>query len=146
MAGGSKRKASRPAPAPPNTAAGKSTRPYTGKEFLASLDDDREVWIYGERVKNITTHPAFQNTARMLARLYDALIGHEREDVLTMPTEGGASRRTSGATNVDGVAGRDPIAAWSRRTMAGSDAPPTTSGLPGHAGAHSDSRALPGQC
>ena len=35
--------------------------PYTGKEFLASLDDGREVWIYGERVKNITTHPAFVN-------------------------------------------------------------------------------------
>src|SRR5256712_12726512 len=44
--------------------------PYTGKEFLKSLDDGREVWIYGERVKNITTHPAFQNCARMLARLY----------------------------------------------------------------------------
>ena len=38
------------------------TLPYTGKEFLASLDDGREVWIYGERVKNITTHPAFQNS------------------------------------------------------------------------------------
>jgi 4-hydroxyphenylacetate 3-monooxygenase len=46
-----------------------TTLPYTGKEFLASLDDGREVWIYGERVKNITAHPAFQNTARMLARL-----------------------------------------------------------------------------
>jgi len=38
--------------------------PYTGKEFLDSLDDGREIWIYGERVKNITQHPAFQNTAR----------------------------------------------------------------------------------
>ena len=25
--------------------------PYTGKEFLDSLNDGREVWIYGERVK-----------------------------------------------------------------------------------------------
>jgi 4-hydroxyphenylacetate 3-monooxygenase len=56
-------------PAKPNTL----TLPYTGKEFLESLDDGREVWIYGERVTNITTHPAFQNCARMLARLYDAL-------------------------------------------------------------------------
>ena len=38
-------------------------RPYTGREFLASLDDDREVWIYGERVRNIAEHPAFRNTA-----------------------------------------------------------------------------------
>ena len=28
-----------------------ATLPYTGKEFLDSLDDGREVWIYGERVK-----------------------------------------------------------------------------------------------
>jgi 4-hydroxyphenylacetate 3-monooxygenase len=47
--------------------------PYTGKEFLDSLNDGREVWIYGERVNNITEHPAFRNTARMIARLYDAL-------------------------------------------------------------------------
>ena len=49
------------------------TLPYTGREFLESLDDGREVRIYGERVKNITAHPAFRNCARMLARLYDAL-------------------------------------------------------------------------
>jgi 4-hydroxyphenylacetate 3-monooxygenase len=64
MAGGSKRKASRRRPERrPDTAAGKGHAAVYGKEFLASLDDDREVWIYGERVKNITTHPAFQNTA-----------------------------------------------------------------------------------
>jgi 4-hydroxyphenylacetate 3-monooxygenase len=50
-----------------------SLLPYTGKEFLASLDDGREVWIYGERVKNIAEHLAFRNTARMIARLYDGL-------------------------------------------------------------------------
>jgi aromatic ring hydroxylase len=36
--------------------------PFTGREFLDSLDD-REIWIYGERVKRITEHPAFHNTA-----------------------------------------------------------------------------------
>src|SRR5262245_26141726 len=41
--------------------------PYTGQEFLDSLDDGREVWIYGERVGQITRHPAFRNAARMLA-------------------------------------------------------------------------------
>ena len=49
------------------------TLPYTGQEFLDSLDDGREVWIYGERVNKITAHPAFRNCARMIARLYDAL-------------------------------------------------------------------------
>jgi 4-hydroxyphenylacetate 3-monooxygenase len=78
-----------PEPAPATGAATKAQPPYTGKEFLASLGDGREVWIYGERVKNITRHPAFQDSARMLARLYDALHeDHRRGDgVLTMPTD-----------------------------------------------------------
>jgi 4-hydroxyphenylacetate 3-monooxygenase len=41
--------------------------PYTGQEFLDSLDDGREVWIYGERIKSIGEHPGFRNTARMIA-------------------------------------------------------------------------------
>ena len=40
-------------------------RPFTGAEFLDSLHDSREVWIYGERVKleiradffNLFNHP-----------------------------------------------------------------------------------------
>ena len=49
------------------------TRPFTGAEYLESVRDGREIWIYGERVKDVTTHPAFRNTVRMIARLYDAL-------------------------------------------------------------------------
>jgi 4-hydroxyphenylacetate 3-monooxygenase len=65
--------------------------PYSGKEFLDSLDDGREVWIYGERVKRITEHPAFRNSARMIARLYDALHADHAmgERVLTRATEWG---------------------------------------------------------
>ena len=48
-------------------------RPFTGAEYLESLRDGREVYIYGERVKDVTTHPAFRNAARSIARLYDAL-------------------------------------------------------------------------
>jgi hypothetical protein len=72
--------------------------PYTGKEFLDSLDDGREVWIYGERVKNIAQHPAFRNSARMVARLYDALHRDRAEGkaVLSCPTEwGGFTHRNA---------------------------------------------------
>lgn len=31
----------------------------TGKEYVDGLRDDREVWISGERVADVTTHPAF---------------------------------------------------------------------------------------
>ncbi|SQC18886.1 4-hydroxyphenylacetate 3-monooxygenase [Klebsiella pneumoniae] len=33
-------------------------RPLTGEEYLKSLQDGREIYIYGERVKDVTTHPA----------------------------------------------------------------------------------------
>ena len=95
--------------------------PYTGREFLDSLDDEREVWIYGERVGKITEHPAFRNCARMIARLYDAL--HEDHfsgrHVLTMPTEwGGFTQRYFRAQKSleEMVAARDAIAEWSRVT------------------------------
>jgi 4-hydroxyphenylacetate 3-monooxygenase len=66
------------------TQASSRTRPYTGAEYLESLRDGREIWIYGEKVKDVTTHPAFRNTARMLARLYDALHDPAKKDVLTI--------------------------------------------------------------
>ncbi len=72
-----------------SAADGAPVLPYTGEEFLDSLDDGREVWIYGERVKNIAEHPAFRNTARMIARLYDALHKDHAKGtgILTCPTE-----------------------------------------------------------
>jgi len=59
-----------------------ATRPFTGAEYLDSLRDGREVWIYGERVRDVTAHPAFRNPARMLARLYDALHDPAMQPVL----------------------------------------------------------------
>ena len=61
--------------------------PYTDQEFLDSLDDGREVWIYGERVKNIAEHLAFRNSARMVddAPHRDHV---DKKNLLTRPTEG----------------------------------------------------------
>ena len=47
----------------PETIVAGKKRPFTGAEFLESLRDGREVYIYGERVKDVTTHPAFRNSA-----------------------------------------------------------------------------------
>lgn len=87
--------------------------PMTGQEYLESLNDDREVWIYGQRVKNIADHPAFRNSARMVARFYDALHDPARREVLTAPTEwGGYTHRFFQAptTVAEQVASRDAIA------------------------------------
>ena len=57
-------------------------RPFTGAEYLESLRDGREVYVYGERVKDVTTHPAFRNAARSIARLYDALHDAKTRELL----------------------------------------------------------------
>jgi 4-hydroxyphenylacetate 3-monooxygenase len=74
---------------PETTASVKHTPPMTGSEFIESLRDGREVFIYGERVKDVTVHPAFRNTARMIARLYDALHDPQRKDRILTPTDTG---------------------------------------------------------
>lgn len=66
-----------------------NNRPFTGEEYLASLRDDREVYINGERVRDITTHPAFSNSARSMANLYDALHDPEQKDILCWDTDTG---------------------------------------------------------
>ena len=43
----------------------------TGAEHLESLRDGRVVYIGGERVDDVTTHPAFRNAARSMAAIYD---------------------------------------------------------------------------
>ncbi len=97
------------------------SRPLTGSEYLESLCDGREVWIYGERVKDVTAHPAFRNPARMIARLYDALHDPATHDVLTCATDTGSGgythkyfRAPSSAEELVGA--RDAIAAWARLT------------------------------
>ncbi len=58
------------------------TAPMTGRQYLESLRDGREVYIYGERVSDVVSHPAFRNAARSIARLYDALHDPRHKDAL----------------------------------------------------------------
>jgi len=78
---------------PEDVIAGKG-RPFTGAEYLESLRDDREVYVYGERVADVTAHPAFRNAARSIARLYDSLHDPKHKEVLTTPTDTGSGSFT----------------------------------------------------
>ena len=40
----------------------------TGAEYLRSLNDGRRVFVDGERVKDVTEHPAFRQAARSIAQ------------------------------------------------------------------------------
>src|SRR5579862_9701354 len=101
--------------------AAKQRGPYTGAEYLSSLDDGREIWIYGKRVKNVANHPAFRNAARMTARVYDALHDPARRELMTIPIDNGCGIRThrffqAPRSVEEQIASRDAIAEWARIT------------------------------
>lgn len=47
----------------------------TGEEYRESLRDGRQVWINGEKVKDVATHPALKPIVDVRARIYD--MAHE---------------------------------------------------------------------
>ncbi len=89
----------------------------SGAEYLASLRDDRHVYLHGERVDDVTTHPAFRNSARSMARLYDALVDPSQRDALTIVDRTGIRTHrffTPSYTPAELLAARDAIAQWAR--------------------------------
>src|SRR5438034_3854268 len=94
-------------------------RPFTGAEYLASLRDGRDVYVYGERVGDVTTHPAFRNAARSIARLYDALHDPATRDLMTTVDRYGIRTHrffTASYSGAELLAARDAIASWARLT------------------------------
>jgi 4-hydroxyphenylacetate 3-monooxygenase len=43
----------------------------TGHDYLAAIRDGRKIYIGSELVRDVTTHPAFRNSARSFADIYD---------------------------------------------------------------------------
>jgi 4-hydroxyphenylacetate 3-monooxygenase len=94
-------------------------RPQTGQEYLESLNDGREIWFAGERVDNVTTHPAFRNSTRMVARLYDALHDETKNEKLVVPTDTGSGGFThpffkAPYSIAELQSGADAIAEWAK--------------------------------
>jgi 4-hydroxyphenylacetate 3-monooxygenase len=55
----------------------------SGAEYLRALQDGRQVYLDGERVADVTAHPAFREAARSLASLYDIAAAPENRDRMT---------------------------------------------------------------
>src|SRR5438445_7656390 len=55
----------------------------TGSDYLRSLNDGRQVFVDGERVKNVTAQLAFREAARSIARLYDIAAAPEMRERMT---------------------------------------------------------------
>ena len=105
----------------PTADDGRTSRPMTGDEYIESLRDGREVYLYGEKVDDVTTHPAFRNAVRMTARLYDSMHDPDKRDVLTTPTDTGSGGFTfpffrTPHTIGDLKADQAAIVEWARMT------------------------------
>ncbi|MDQ3895020.1 MAG: 4-hydroxyphenylacetate 3-hydroxylase family protein [Actinomycetota bacterium] len=93
------------------------TTPLTGEEYLESLRDGRAVYIDGEPVADVTEHPAFRNSARSIARLYDALHDPDERDVLLGTDRLGIRTHKFFMPSYSAeelLAAREAIAAWAR--------------------------------
>ena len=55
----------------------------TGARYIESLKDGREVWLDGEKVQDVTSHPAFSGMVNELARIYDLQNSNEYQDQMT---------------------------------------------------------------
>jgi 4-hydroxyphenylacetate 3-monooxygenase len=65
----------------------------TGERYIESLRDGREVWIDGNRVDDVTTHPAFRDMIKALADVYDLQNTKYRDEMTYIEPENGV--RTS---------------------------------------------------
>jgi 4-hydroxyphenylacetate 3-monooxygenase len=55
----------------------------SGSDYLKSLNDGRQVFVDGEKVADVTRHPAFREAARSVARLYDIAAAPENRERMT---------------------------------------------------------------
>ena len=60
----------------------------TAQQYRDSLRDGREIYINGERVRDVTTHPMFKPLVDIRARIYDMAHEPATADMLSYATDG----------------------------------------------------------
>ncbi len=68
----------------------------TGAEHIRSLQDGRKVFIDGQSVADVTTHPAFRNSVASAASLYDFQAAPEQIEFMTFAFDGSNRRANRG--------------------------------------------------
>src|SRR5690348_11647298 len=59
----------------------------TGQQYLDGLKaQEREVWLGGERVRDVTTHPGLSGGVKAIARLYDMQHDPGLREAMTYPS------------------------------------------------------------
>src|SRR5437588_790545 len=88
----------------------------TGAEHIKALKDGRNVYIDGQKVADVTVHPAFRNSVKSAAALYDFQARQENLELMTFVPDG-ANRRVSRAwqmprNHAEMVLRRKALQAW----------------------------------
>jgi 4-hydroxyphenylacetate 3-monooxygenase len=60
----------------------------TGSDYLRAIRDGRTIYIGNELVLDVTTHPAFKNSARSFANIYDSKRSSEHVDATSYEENG----------------------------------------------------------
>ncbi|PTX64599.1 4-hydroxyphenylacetate 3-monooxygenase [Melghirimyces profundicolus] len=89
----------------------------TGQQYIDGLKRAKNhVYIHGEKVEDVTEHPAFRNVIRSMARLYDLQYEKPEKMLYTSPTTGdkvGLSFIAPKSID-DLIARREMISEWAR--------------------------------
>jgi 4-hydroxyphenylacetate 3-monooxygenase len=64
----------------------------TGDEYRESVRDGRSIWIDGEAVEDVTSHPAFKPIVDVRARIYDMAHEDDTRDVMSYVDEATGER------------------------------------------------------
>src|SRR5215472_6886816 len=60
----------------------------TGNDYLAAIRDSRRIYIGSELVRDVTTHPAFRNSARSFGDIYDRKRSSEHVEATSYEENG----------------------------------------------------------
>ena len=90
----------------------------TGSEYLSTLNDDRSVYLDGERITNVADHPAFRPIAAIIAELFDLAAKPANAMIYISPEICGEANVAYSIprSQEDLVARRKAIETWARHT------------------------------
>lgn len=58
----------------------------SGADYIRAIRDGRAVYLDGEKVKDVTTHPAFAEVVKTVANLYDIANDPANRELMTFPS------------------------------------------------------------
>ena len=90
----------------------------TGTDYLAALKDDREIYIDGQRVHDVASHPAFAPIAATVAELFDLAADPATAMTYTAPETGDEANLVHSIprSQDDLASRRRAIQTWARHT------------------------------